>query len=250
VVLFKIVYKNLTKWSGKMRWLEKTPTHLFHINYILKEIPDALFVEIVRDVRDVITSKYIRRSSDWISKFDQKKQSLKKLTSGYDPLWDALGWKAAINATTHAKSNNLEKILRIRYEDFVSNPEKQMLFICDFLHLSFNEKMLDIGWVNTTTTTQSSTKVISGDAIGKWKNILPREDAVLCQRVTRSELRFLNYKLERYGLYDYFRMVLILRKSILEFLRRIYRRWRLGGFVYLGNTFKNYWVRLLSLSRS
>lgn len=250
IALFKITHSLLTEWSNKMRWLEKTPTHLFYIDQIIKEIPDALFVEIVRDARDVLTSKYIRKSSGWMGKFSKEKQSIKRLVSNYNPLWDALSWKSAIHATKAARVKYPEKILRIRYEDFVSNPEKETLYICNFLKLPFDTKMLDIGWVNTTTRLKQSSKGISRAAIGKWKQNLPSEDVVLCQQITKSELISLDYEIVKYGPYDYLKMIYPLSKSVPELLRRIYKRWKLGGATFLRDILKNYWLRFLNLSRS
>ena len=36
---FRIVFDYLARQAGKRRWLEKTPTHVFHIDEIVKSVP-------------------------------------------------------------------------------------------------------------------------------------------------------------------------------------------------------------------
>ncbi|MFQ5560704.1 MAG: sulfotransferase, partial [Nitrospinota bacterium] len=55
---FKKVMDNLTKESEKEIWVEKTPGHIMHLDFIEKHFSDAAFIHIMRDGRAVIASLY------------------------------------------------------------------------------------------------------------------------------------------------------------------------------------------------
>ena len=52
----RIVMERTAQKQGVERWADNTPSHVLHIPRIKKTIPNALFIHIVRDGRDVATS--------------------------------------------------------------------------------------------------------------------------------------------------------------------------------------------------
>ncbi|MCZ7545720.1 MAG: sulfotransferase [Anaerolineae bacterium] len=87
--VFRAVFDHMSRSAGCARWTEKTPTHIFHISEILEAIPDAYFVEIVRDPRDVLASKKTRRASIWTTeRYTSTQRPMKALALAYDPFWD------------------------------------------------------------------------------------------------------------------------------------------------------------------
>src|SRR5947199_4315446 len=52
----RIVMEETARVQGVERWADSTPDHLLYIREIKREIPDALFVHIIRDGRDVALS--------------------------------------------------------------------------------------------------------------------------------------------------------------------------------------------------
>ncbi|GAH22672.1 unnamed protein product, partial [marine sediment metagenome] len=83
--IIPLVFESLMYKGGKTRWLEKTPTHVFYIDDILLSVPDAKFVEIVRDPRAVLASKKRRRETVWPERYVPKQQKFKNLEKSYDP---------------------------------------------------------------------------------------------------------------------------------------------------------------------
>ena len=47
--IFRLVFDDLTVDSGHDGWVEKTPAHVYHIENIIRLIPDARIIVIVRD---------------------------------------------------------------------------------------------------------------------------------------------------------------------------------------------------------
>ena len=245
--IFGMVFDALTRFFGKKRWLEKTPTHLFHVDEILGAIPEALFVELVRDPRDILASKAIRRSESWLSQFDSEIRAQKQFASGFDPLWDSLGWKSAIHASDESRARYPQAIHRVRYEDLVTNPQAELERICAFLGLGFTEEMLKVSWINTTVDNKASARGIASDSVAKWQRILSSGDVALCQWIVGEEMERLGYARAPTTPAAWAKLPLLLGRSGLEFLGRLYRRWRLGGSAYLVNVLGKYWRRVLAL---
>ena len=61
VEFFRLYFSLYAEKQGKKRWAEKTPNNIFCIEQIFKAMPDAKFIEVVRDGRDVVLSLVERR---------------------------------------------------------------------------------------------------------------------------------------------------------------------------------------------
>ncbi|MGH2698219.1 MAG: sulfotransferase family protein, partial [Actinomycetota bacterium] len=134
---FSIVQDQLARMAGKSHWLEKTPAHVFHIDHIARVIPDSRFVVAVRDPRDILASKKVRRAAIWTDKYRREERAYKSLIKSYDPVWDALSWRAAARAGVAAEQAHPDRVMTIRYEDLVSQPTAVVGSLCDFLGLDF-----------------------------------------------------------------------------------------------------------------
>lgn len=231
--IYRVVFDHLATLADKERWLEKTPTHLFHVPAILSVLPDALFLAMVRDGRDILASKKSRRDRG----------------SSFDPLWDMLAWRAAVNVIHAAQRQHPESVIVVHYEDFVSDPAGELKRICAGLDLPYDPAMLEVGWINTTTIARDKPRTgIGTAAIGKWKTVLTPQEAALAQLVGRSELESLGYSVEKTPISAYVGLPLVLARSSVEFFTRLHARWRMGGTAYLRNVLHNYRLRLLGLS--
>jgi len=105
--------------SGKPRWLEKTPTQIFYIDSILKHFPHGKVLLIIRDGRDVVYSIMERHGS---------------LDGGIER-W----MKGNLAGEAFWKHPNVHVI---RYEDLVTDLEKTLRRILDFLGEEFEEHIL------------------------------------------------------------------------------------------------------------
>ncbi|HET6182082.1 MAG TPA: sulfotransferase [Acetobacteraceae bacterium] len=119
-----LVYTAFRRRSGKPRTGDKTPPYVTIIPELAAIYPDARFIHLVRDGRDVVTS-YL--DADFPGVF-----------------WDAeFAWTRAIRRVRAAQAGPLaERILEVRYEELVSNPESTVRGICDFLGEAFEPGML------------------------------------------------------------------------------------------------------------
>jgi hypothetical protein len=106
-----------------------TVHHEFH--HLLKIWPDAKFIHLLRDGRDVARSNILM---GWAG----------NLFTGVDrwitaeTLWEELSKQLAP-----------EQQYTVRYEDLIEKPEQQLKHICDFIGVPFNQAMFD--YVKTST---------------------------------------------------------------------------------------------------
>ena len=183
----------------------------------LEMFPQGKCIFILRDPRDVLCS-------------------FKRMTTnpspGYmDAIFASLGaFQQASNLSEHLPESSL---FVIRYEDFVSNPESFCKNLCEFLEVTYDERMLDISrykdvdgqsWVSNTSYSEPINKITSG-SIGRWqKNILPEELYIL-EMVLKDEMVRYNYPLsgQLFSIDDSIKSFELLRHS--EVLSQRFERW-------------------------
>lgn len=109
---------------GKPRWGEKTPGNGASLPLIEQLLPEAHFVHLVRDGRDVAAS--------WVEQW-------------FRPAPDVLGtlaaWHAAV--TTIAElGGQVQHYMEVRFEELVTSPRATIQRICGFLGLEPHDDML------------------------------------------------------------------------------------------------------------
>jgi sulfotransferase family protein len=111
--------------KGKSRYANKTPVHALSIPTIAGLFPEAQFIHIIRDGRDVALS-YLDFPSGPTS-----------VVSG------ALHWKRHVKRARAAGVNiGPNRYQETKYEELVSDPEGAVRRLCDFIDLPFNPVML------------------------------------------------------------------------------------------------------------
>jgi hypothetical protein len=109
---------------GKARWGDKTPHYVHHVDRLLEIWPDARFVVLVRDGRDVAVS-------------------LRSMPFGPNNAWAAAQWWArGIRAGEDAQRRHPGSVMTVRYEDLAQDPPTHVPPICEFLGLHYSEEML------------------------------------------------------------------------------------------------------------
>ena len=110
---------------GKRRWGDKTPPYRARVMEISEFLPEAHFIHIIRDGRDVALSY----RGLWFG-------------PGDDIEAQARFWVDEITAT-RSQAENLAHYREVRYEDLVVNPEARLRDLADFLSLPYDFAMLD-----------------------------------------------------------------------------------------------------------
>lgn len=120
------IYRSYAEAEGKSRAGDKTPTYVLHIAEIAQLLPEARFVHLVRDGRDVALAY---RDAHF---------------GPNTPIAAALFWSGRIRAGRAAGGAlGPERYREVRYEDLLDDPETVVRQLCDFIELEFEPAMLD-----------------------------------------------------------------------------------------------------------
>lgn len=157
--------------AGKRRWAEKTPDNLRHVTRIFAHWPEARFVHILRDPRDVYVS-------------------LRNCGKAGDPDAFARSWSDWIaSGESEGTKAGPERFISIRYEDLVSSPEAVMRRVIAFVGepwdpgvAQFAGKSDEYDLVLQTTgkrstTLESLSRPLFGDRAGLWRRELSDDEA-------------------------------------------------------------------------
>lgn len=117
-------YQLYAEKHGKLRWGDKTPLYGPHIAAIGGLLPEARFVHLIRDGRDVALSL----RGLWFSPSN-------------DIAALAAYWRDIVQETRQ-RGQECTHYLEVRYEELVQHPRRSLERVADFIELDFDEQML------------------------------------------------------------------------------------------------------------
>jgi len=109
---------------GKPRWGDKTPRYVIRMRLIEDSLPEAHFVHVIRDGRDVALSVRDRTVKDFtIERVAQR-------------------WKDKVSKARR-DAPLLKHYMELRYEDLILDPERSLRAISEFVDIGYDGAMLD-----------------------------------------------------------------------------------------------------------
>ncbi len=121
----RLVFGLYAQLSGKPRYGDKTPRYVLYLPQIAELFPEARFVHIVRDGRDVTLSL------------------LEKEWGANNAIEGALFWKRRVEAGREAgRALGPLRYHEVRYENLVDDTEAIVRSVCEFIELPFDPVML------------------------------------------------------------------------------------------------------------
>jgi hypothetical protein len=167
---------------GKPRWGDKTPHYVNHVEALLRIWPDARFVVLVRDGRDVALS-------------------LERLPFGPNNAWAAAQWWArGIRAGAAAQRAHPDRVRTVRYEDLATDPATHVPAVCAFLGLGYDPAMLDLAHADRSKIVEDQKtwfptlfEGINTKAVARWPREMPRREQAVFASLARDELESLGY---------------------------------------------------------
>lgn len=181
-------YRAYAGKHGKERWGDKTPSYIAHVDEIVAVWPNARFVNMVRDGRDVALS-------------------IRQLPFGANNVWAAgLDWACGIRMGLDAERRHPGQVLTVRYEDVVADPAPLLRRVCDFVGIAFNSDMLAIEKAPREVVESDKeswfTNLWSGinqKSVGKWRAGMSAEEQAVFSAVAGDELVQCGYDLGEHG---------------------------------------------------
>lgn len=166
---------------GAARWGDKTPRYVEHISFIAQLFPDARFIHVIRDGRNVALSySHVNFGP--------------RTVAGVAELW-ARRVRAGITA---GRGLERGRYLEIRNEDLAEDPAGELQDICGFLDLGFDPLMLDKAeqrkGVITKETHNYSPESAGRPRMSSWQEDMRPADVEVFEAVAGPLLSELGYE--------------------------------------------------------
>jgi hypothetical protein len=125
------------------RWVVKSPLYELHWQKLFTDFPEARLLYLVRDPRDVLLSRTIKRN---------RKRYLKR--GGSAAIWKSENgspmpavrflkeWERSVTESVRVAENFPGRILQVRYEDLASAPREEMERVAAFLGVPWQESLI------------------------------------------------------------------------------------------------------------
>ena len=152
---------------GKSMLAFKTPSDIPHLEFLVDLLPDAYYIHITRDGRDVAMSQLSKKGSFFLELRGYRRLSYANVFHRW------VAWENKARAVLYR--GNL-KVLHMRYEDLVIDPGREMERVMAFVGLPFEPAMLDYAakshdfpkWeAGSTDVVRRGT--LSSSSVGKWR---------------------------------------------------------------------------------
>lgn len=175
--------------------IDKQIKYIYHLRRVMQLMPDAKFVVLVRDYRDVIAA--------W---------QRRKLGQSQTTAFLAKVWQIAYSQVLPFLTRQDPRFMLVRYEDLVRQPQETLIRICSFVGKTFCPEMLDFHHSAAIffhdAQTQHSDPVfveklrrfhsnmlepLSTDHIGKGGKSLNQQDLAIANHICQPLARHLGY---------------------------------------------------------
>jgi hypothetical protein len=122
----EMTYRAFAQEHGKSRWGDKTPRYVEHIPQLVSLFPDAQFIHLVRDGRNVALS---------YAQMDFGPKTVAKAAQ----IWT----RRVSRGIEDGRPLGPTRYCEIRYEDLAGDTETHVKQICEFLGVDFHPQMFD-----------------------------------------------------------------------------------------------------------
>lgn len=184
------LYTMYAQQNGASRWGDKTPIYANYMDLIHQVFPQAKFVHIIRDGRDVALSM--------LDKWEQTKYHV-------DIFYAARSWVRRIQgARASGAKLGSNHYYELRYKNLVQTPERELKALCKFLREEYVLEMarphkLGRKHIQPDGFHAAVRQPPSTSRIGRWQQEMPQPDRRLFQRVAGDLLAELGYPVENPG---------------------------------------------------
>jgi hypothetical protein len=184
--IHRIIWEMLFE-TGRIRGasvvMDKSLDSIHYANDLMKMLPDMLFLNVVRDPRAQIFSMN------------------KAIIHDFDIMLNAKTWVRAYDAARALAIKYPEKVLTIRYEDFIANQTDVMMKVCEFFGIKFSAEMLDIDKseearaISTRSALwESNSSAPIAANVDKFKKTLTDQELEIIETLTGKHMDYYGYE--------------------------------------------------------
>ena len=185
----RIVMNDIAHQQGMHRWAVYDPDNVLYMPAIKADIPNALFVQIVRDGRDIAVS--LRKMGEFRPVPWNRKPASAEAT--------ALYWRWMVqHGRRHGKAFPNDYI-EIRYEQLVTSPEKTLATLGNFLGQELDYTRIQstkLGRLSESNSSfRASEKAGETNPVNRWRKMLSPEQVVSIEALAGDCLQESGYEL-------------------------------------------------------
>jgi len=224
--IYSLFLKHVTISNHNFISCEQTPKNIYYLNEILEYFPDSKVINMVRDQRDVLLSQ----KNKWKRKFlgASKIPFLETIRSyfNYHPILTAKVWNLSLENTIRFKDH--DRVIIVKFEELLANPENTINSICSFLGIKFQDEMLAVPVVGSSTEEDANNDLkIDKSKSEKWKKGgLTKAEIYLSQLFSRRMMIQFSYTLEKFDFPPFLTLVYVITfplKLVVAFFLNITR---------------------------
>ncbi len=175
---------------------DQTPRNLYYLDELLQLYPDARFVVMVRDPRDVLLSQKNRWKRRRLGAKGTPWWNAIRTWAGYHPITISMLWRSGVAAgDKHADD---PRVCVLRFEDLLADPQCELKKICATAGLDYDPAMLDVPRVGSSHEQDRPGELgLDPESAGRWKQGgLTRTELAVCQRIAGEPMARHGYTTE------------------------------------------------------
>lgn len=184
----QIVFDEIARKQNVDRWADSTPTNIYHLREIKAGIPNALFIHIIRDGRNVALSLDAHGWSHPL--FWEKDMGV--MAAG-------LYWKWTILRGRREAAEVNGGYIEILYEDLLIKPRQTLATLSDFLDHDLDYDTIQSSAIgalkNPPTSFTEELEKGQFDPLNRWKRLLSQEQLLLFESLVGDLMIELGYEL-------------------------------------------------------
>jgi len=182
----RILMGEIAQKQGVDRWADCTPEHLLSMHEIKRQIPDALFIHIIRDGRDVALS-YLKQGWSHPLPWDQQKEL--EVTGLY--------WNWIVGQGREAGKALGADYQEVRFEDLTARPQETLVRLGEFIDHDLDYETIRKAGIGSVSAPNSSFDDEDGEfhPVGRWKTKMWQEQLRDFEALAGDRLVELGYPL-------------------------------------------------------
>jgi hypothetical protein len=181
------IFETYAEQAGKPRWGDKTPLYMQHLPLLERLFGDALWLHLVRDGRDAALS-FLALPPGFSGRTWAQPRSVAQF---------AARWRVEIEGARALGRRVGARYLELRYEELVTEPERELRRICEFASLPWEPEMLAYPGTIDVSKLPEHQRLAQPPTPGvrNWRDEMRREDALAFEQVAGDVLRDSGYEL-------------------------------------------------------
>ena len=191
--LFEAFLRHGAAENGGTIPCDQTPRNVFYIADILELYPKARIINMIRDPRDVLLSQKRKWKRRFLGGSDMPIKEMLRDWVNYHPITISHIWRTAVNASDRFAQH--EQVISIYFEELLAHPETTFKSLCDFVGISYTDKMLQVPQVGSSVAEDQPQQLgINPRRAHSWQNgELSSAEIYLNQTITAVLMKKHNY---------------------------------------------------------